>query len=89
MSMKSRIAEQLTAGLEPIRLDIADESDQHAGHGGAREGGESHFRVLVVSPLFAGRSKVQRHRMVYALLTAEFAEGVHALALQTLAPGEP
>ena len=88
MSMKTRIAESLTAGLEPTRLDIVDESDHHAGHAGAREGGETHFRALVVSPMFAGRSKVQRHRMVYALLTAEFADGVHALALQTLAPGE-
>ena len=88
MSMKSRIAERLTAGLEPLRLDIADESSHHAGHSGAREGGESHFRVLVVSQQFVGRNKVQRHRMVYGLLSAEFADGVHALALQTLAPDE-
>jgi len=88
MSMKSRIAERLTSGLEPIRLDIVDESDLHAGHSGARDGGETHFRVLVVSPAFEGRSKVQRHRMVYSLLAAEFADGVHALALQTLTPGE-
>lgn len=88
MTMKERIAAKLTQGLRPTRLDIVDESDRHKGHAGAREGGETHYRVYIVSESFAGKGKVQRHRLVYALLADEFAAGVHALALQTLAPGE-
>jgi BolA protein len=88
MTMKERIAAKLTQGLRPTRLDIVDESDRHKGHAGAREGGETHYRVYIVSDSFAGKGRVQRHRIVYALLADEFAAGVHALALQTLAPGE-
>lgn len=88
MTMKERIAAKLTQGLRPTRLDIVDESDRHKGHAGAREGGETHYRVYIVSESFAGKGKVQRHRLVYALLADEFAAGVHALALQTLAPDE-
>jgi BolA protein len=88
MTMKERIAAKLTQGLRPTRLDIVDESDRHKGHAGAREGGETHYRVYIVSESFAGKGRVQRHRIVYALLADEFAAGVHALALQTLAPGE-
>ena len=88
MSMKERIESRLARGLEPIKLDVLDESDRHKGHSGAREGGETHFRVYIVAARFAGKPKVERHRMVYALLKDEFAAGVHALAMQTLAPGE-
>ena len=88
MSMKERIENRLASGLEPIKLDVLDESDRHKGHSGAREGGETHYRVYIVAERFAGKPKVERHRMVYALLKDEFAAGVHALALQTLAPGE-
>jgi BolA protein len=88
MSMKERIESRLARGLEPIKLDVLDESDRHKGHSGAREGGETHYRVHIVAERFAGKPKVERHRMVYALLKDEFAAGVHALALQTLAPGE-
>jgi len=88
MTMKERIAAKLTQGLIPTRLDIVDESDRHKGHAGAREGGETHYRVYIVSEAFAGKGRLERHRMVHALLADEFARGVHALALQTLAPGE-
>jgi BolA protein len=88
MTMKERIAAKLTQGLRPTRLDIVDESDRHKGHAGAREGGETHYRVYIVSDSFAGKGRVQRHRIVYALLADEFAAGVHALALKALAPGE-
>ena len=88
MSMKDRIEARLAEGLAPSALEIIDESHKHAGHGGARPGGETHYRVHIVSDSFVGKSRVARHRMVYALLEAEFADGVHALALQTLAPGE-
>ena len=88
MSMKERIENRLWSGLEPIKLDVLDESDRHKGHAGAGEGGETHYRVYIVAERFAGKPKVERHRMVYALLKDEFDAGVHALALQTLAPGE-
>jgi BolA protein len=88
MTMKERIEARLREGLAPSLLEIIDESHLHAGHGGAREGGETHYRVYIVAAGFDGKGKVARHRMVYALLRAEFAAGVHALALRTLAPGE-
>jgi BolA protein len=88
MTMKERIAAKLTQGLDPTTLDIVDESDRHKGHAGAREGGETHYRVHIVAGSFAGKGRLERHRIVYALLAEEFAGGVHALALQTLAPGE-
>ena len=89
MTMQERIVARLTAGLEPQRLEIADESDRHAGHSGARPGGGTHYRVRIVSERFAGLTRVQRHRLIYGLLPAEFAEGLHALALEAKTPGEP
>ena len=88
MTMKERIAAKLTHGLNPDALDLGDESARHKGHAGAREGGETHYRVYIVSQAFAGKGRLERHRMVNALLADELAAGVHALALKTLAPGE-
>ena len=88
MTRKDRIAAALTEALRPIRLDIVDESDRHAGHAGARPGGETHYRLNIVSPAFVGKSQVERHRMVNALLAAEFASGLHALAIAAAAPDE-
>jgi BolA family transcriptional regulator, general stress-responsive regulator len=88
MTRKDRIAAALTEALRPIRLDIVDESDRHAGHSGARPGGETHYRLYIVSPAFVGKSRVERHRMVNALLAAEFASGLHALAIAAAAPNE-
>ena len=87
--MQERIVARLTASLDPILLDVVDESDRHAGHAGARDGGGTHYRVRVVSAQFERQSRVDRHRMIYGLLTAEFADGLHALALVAKAPGEP
>jgi len=87
--MQERIVARLTAALDPLALDVIDESDRHAGHAGAREGGGTHYRVRVVSARFEGRSRVERHRLVHDLLKAEFADGLHALALATKAPDEP
>jgi len=87
--MQERIVARLTAALDPILLDVVDESDRHAGHAGAPEGGGTHYRVRVVSAKFDRRTRVERHRLVYDLLTAEFADGLHALALVAKAPGEP
>ena len=89
MSVKSRIEEKLKAALAPERLDIEDESHLHAGHAGARPGGESHFRLYVVSKAFIGKSRVERHRLVNSILAEELADRVHALAIHALAPGEP
>ena len=76
----------LMASLAPTRLDIINESEMHAGHRGSPGTGESHFRILVVSASFAGKSRVARHRMVNDLLAAELKQGVHALALATYIP---
>ena len=88
MTRKDRIAAALTEALRPTRLDVVDESDRHAGHSGARPGGETHYRLHIVSPNFVGKSRVERHRMVNALLAAEFASGLHALAIAAAAPDE-
>ena len=88
MIMQERIVARLTAALDPILLDVVDESHLHAGHAGAREGGGTHYRVRVVSAKFDRRNRVERHRLVYGLLTEEFADGLHALALVAKAPGE-
>lgn len=88
MEYATRIRSKLTDALAPERLEIADESGRHAGHAGAQPEGETHFHVTVVSAAFAGRSKLERQRMVYGLLAQEMAERVHALGLTTLTPDE-
>ena len=88
MSLQSRMREKLMVSLEPTRLDVVNESHQHAGHASSPGTGESHFRVLIVSKDFAGKSRVERHRMVNDLLRDELRDGVHALAIKALAPGE-
>jgi BolA protein len=88
MAVADDIRAKLTSGLAPLRLEITDDSHRHAGHAGAREGGESHFTVEVVSAAFDGMGRVARQRLVYDLLEEELAGPVHALALRTLAPSE-
>jgi BolA family transcriptional regulator, general stress-responsive regulator len=88
MTMKQRIADDLKRAFDPTTLEVIDESHLHAGHSGARPGGESHFRVHLVAPAFSGKGRLERHRMIYAALTQEIADGVHALALHARAPGE-
>ena len=89
MSVAATIREKLTERLAPIRLEIVDESHRHAGHAGARPEGETHFAVTIVSAGFTGLGRVARQRLVYQILADELATRVHALALTTLAPGEP
>jgi BolA protein len=86
MRMQERISERLKAAFDPTSLEVIDDSHRHAGHGGARPGGETHYSVRLVSPAFAGKSAVQRHRLVYDALAAEIADGVHALAIDARAP---
>ncbi len=88
MSVKDIIASHLTAGLRPDDLTVVDESHLHAGHSGARPDGETHFRVRVTAHAFAGKSRIERHRMVNALLAEELRDRVHALAIEARAPGE-
>ena len=88
MLVKDQIAEKLNAALAPQSLDVEDESHQHEGHAGHRPGGQTHFRVHIVSEAFRGKSRVERHRMINQLLSAELAGGVHALAIHASAPGE-
>jgi BolA family transcriptional regulator, general stress-responsive regulator len=88
MSTRDLITEKLTRAFAPANLDVVDESHLHAGHAGARPGGESHFRVHIVSEAFRGKSRIERHRMVNGTLAGELNGGVHALAIHAAAPGE-
>ena len=88
MPVKNEISDKLSAAFAPQSLDVQDESDHHAGHSGARPGGETHFRVDIVSEAFRGKSRVERHRMINQTLSGELAGGVHALAIHASAPGE-
>ena len=82
------IEQKLIAAFRPASLDVIDESDQHHGHAGHREGGETHYRVYIVSQAFAGKSRLERHRMINAVLAEDLAGGVHALAIHADAPGD-
>ena len=88
MRRSDTIRQTLQSALEPVRLHIVDESDQHAGHAGAHPEGETHFRVTIVAESFDGLSRIERHRKVNALLATELAGTLHALTLKTLTPGE-
>jgi BolA protein len=82
------IRQRLTLALAPSELDLVDESTLHAGHAGARPQGESHFRLLIVSARFAGKSRLERQRMVFAALGDLMHAEIHALTITALAPGE-
>jgi BolA protein len=88
MSAEARLREKLMVALKPVRLDVINESEQHAGHRSSPGTGESHFRILIVSEAFTGKSRVDRHRMVNGVLGDEVGGRIHALALATYAPGE-
>jgi len=88
MTVESRMREKLIISLRPTRLDVVNESHLHAGHRSSPGTGESHFRVLIVSEAFTGKSRVERHRIVNDLLSNELKNAVHALAIKACAPGE-
>ena len=88
MRAKDSITQKLSEAFAPVSLDVIDESHLHEGHAGHRPGGETHFRVNIVSQAFAGKSRLDRHRMINATLAAELAGSVHALAIKAQAPGE-
>ena len=87
-TVKHTITNKLREAFTPESLDVSDESHLHEGHAGHRPGGETHFRVYIVSPAFQGKSRVERHRMINATLAAELAGSVHALALEIHTPRE-
>jgi BolA protein len=88
MTRKDRITRALQERFAPTHLTVTDESHQHAGHAGARPEGETHFRLDIVAEAFAGRTRVDRHRLVNEALKPVFDEGLHALAVKARAPGE-
>jgi len=85
------VAAQIRARLDalaPLRLELIDESAQHAGHAGAAPGGSTHWRLSIVSAAFAGQPTLARHRMVYQALGELMQHPIHALAISARAPGE-
>lgn len=96
MSIQATMERKLTEAFSPERLSVINESHLHAGHHHVENGeeaefdgtGETHFRVRIVSPVFAGMSRIERHRAVNALLGDELKAGLHALAIEPAAPGE-
>ncbi|MDH7798141.1 MULTISPECIES: BolA family protein [unclassified Beijerinckia] len=92
MTVKETMVAKLTAALAPVSLDVIDDSAKHAGHmlhpGGVEPRGETHFTVRVTAAAFAGKSRLQRHRLVNEALAQELNDGVHALAIEARAPGE-
>jgi BolA protein len=89
-AIQDRIQHKLTEALAPLALEIEDQSSRHAGHAGMKglKPEETHFEVRVVSAAFQGQNRVARQRLIYKLLAAELADGVHALALTALTPDE-
>ena len=88
MSIEERIREKLTKAFAPQALEVVNDSHRHAGHAGSPGTGESHFSIKVVSAAFAGKSRLERHRMVNQVLAEELAGKVHALAVTALTPDE-
>lgn len=87
-SVTDAIRAKLQAVFAPERLEVIDDSALHAGHAGAREGGESHFTVRIAAAAFSGVPRLQRQRQVYAALAEELAGPIHALSVIAIAPGE-
>ncbi len=88
MGTQDLITEKLRKAFTPQSLRVEDKSHQHAGHAGHRPGGETHYRLYIVSDAFRGKSRLERHRMINAALASELSGGVHALAIHAAAPGE-
>ena len=79
---------RLNSALSPSRIDLIDDSENHRGHGGYNPAGESHFTLRIESAAFAGKSRVERQRMIHAALGDLLHERVHALSIRATAPGE-
>jgi BolA protein len=79
---------RLNAALSPSRIELTDDSEAHRGHGGYNPAGESHFSLRIESPLFTGKSRLERQRLVHAALGDLLDQRVHALSIRATAPGE-
>jgi len=88
MRTLDRITEKLRKAFAPENLHVEDESHRHEGHAGHRPGGQTHFRLYIVSEAFRGKSRLERHRIINAALASELKGRVHALAIHAQAPGE-
>jgi BolA protein len=88
MQTENIITRKLTEAFAPQSLEVVDESHLHEGHAGHRPGGQTHFRVYIVSEAFKGKTRLERHRMINQILSGELAAGVHALAIHAAAPGD-
>lgn len=89
MPVRDAIVAKLSAKFAPTHLEVLDESDRHAGHAGARPGGQTHFRVRIAAAALDGLSRLAQHRAVNDALADEFAAGVHALAIEVRPSGSP
>lgn len=87
-AVSEQITEKLRRAFSPLRLDVIDDSARHAGHAGARPEGETHFKVAIVAQAFAGKTALERHRMVNQVLAEELSGPVHALNISARAPDE-
>ena len=88
MSVADDICRKLTDAFRPTEIEVEDESARHAGHAGARPGGETHFRVRIVAPAFTDMSLVARQRKIYEILAEDMRAQIHALSIDARAPGE-
>lgn len=87
-AVSEAIAAKLTTAFSPTRLEVVDDSDRHHGHAGHRQGGESHFNLVIEAQAFAGKGRVMRQRLIHQALAEELAGPVHALSIVAKAPGE-
>jgi BolA protein len=88
MSVADEIRRKLVEAFRPVEIHVEDESAYHAGHAGARPGGETHFRIRIVAPAFVDLSRVARQRKIYEVLADEMRAQIHALSIDARAPGE-
>lgn len=88
MTVADDVRRKLIEAFRPTEIEVEDESAHHAGHAGARPGGETHFRVRIVAPAFTDMSRVARQRKIYEVLAEEMRAQIHALSIDVRAPGE-
>ena len=88
MDRKERIISLLTKEFEPFSIELRDDSAKHAGHSGAKAGGETHYDLVIMAEKFRGMPKIRRHQAIYKVLDTEFKTGLHALSIKATCPGE-